>query len=488
MERQANLPGIEIPSTATPGGRKKRTPDAPPTVPAEDSGNRNESGLDDWPPTEEMLRSLFVVEPAGPPPPITVLGIDLGHPRAFGDLSRAHRGLLSKADVICGGTDLLRELTSRGGQLRARIMPLSLPLADFCERLARMRAAGQRIVFLADGDPLFFGIGGTLARHLGAEAITSIPATSSLQEACSRLALPWDDFISLSLHGRTDLAPLNVAAGKGRPLCILTDARMTPDVLARHLLDRGVDWFTAHIFERMGAPDETHARMSLADAASTTFGPSCTMLLLPSENARRPHLGLATQALAADGQCMSKPPIRAAALSLLRIKPGHVVWDIGSGTGAVALEACSLAHDGRVIAIERRPERVAVIWENRRRFGAANLEICSGAAPACLPALPDPHRVFVGGGLSGGKAADILEHACERLRRGGRLVASCVLLDSFIRCRLFLEKLGWPVEIMQLQASCARSLGGDQHLEAGNPVFLLSAQKPAGAFPDDSDT
>lgn len=145
----------------------------------------------------------------------------------------------------------------------------------------------------------------------------------------------------------------------------------------------------------------------------------------------------------------------------------------------MALEAAVLAHEGRVVAVERSAGRAMSIQENRRRFGAAILDVCLGQAPECLPSLPDPQRVFIGGGLSGEDAEDILGHVCHRLPPGGRLVASCVLLDTFCLCRRFLEGLDWPLEIMQIQASEARELAGDLHLAALNPVFLLAAQKPA---------
>lgn len=458
------------------------------------------SEQDDWPPMSEMLQSFFVFEPTiATPEPITVMGLDCARPRGLAGLAEAQRQLAEQADVICAGRLLLEEFSGRslagseatGGEspdttataegtaLKARLLPLSTPLEPLLTRLSQLRAAGERVLVLADGDPLLFGIGATLVRRLGSTAVRLLPAVSSLQQACARLSLPWHKVICLSLHGRDDLRPLNVACGKNAPLCILTDARMSPDVLARHLLDRGVDWFDAHIFERMGAADETVSHLSLADAASREFGPACTMILVPAAPARRPHLGLDADQLAVDRGLITKKPVRAAALSLLRIEAGHVVWDLGSGSGAVALEASVLAHEGRVIAVERSAGRAMGIQENRRRFGAANVEVRLGQAPECLPGLPDPQRVFIGGGLSGDDGDDILGHVCLRLPVGGRVVVSCVLLDSFSLCRRFFEDMAWPVEILQISAAEGKTLGGDVHLSAMNPVFLLAAQKPA---------
>jgi len=454
---------------------------------------------DDWPPMSEMLQSFFVFEPTTTAPhPITVMGLDCARPRGLAGLAEAQRRLAEEADVICAGRMLLEEFSGRslkaGGPdadgeqtatgapaLKARLLPLSTPLEPLLTRLSQLRAAGERVLVLADGDPLLFGIGATLVRRLGPDAVQQLPAVSSLQQACARLSLPWHKVICLSLHGRDDLRPLNVACGKNAPLCILTDARMSPDVLARHLLDRGVDWFDAHIFERMGAEDEAVSHLSMADAAGREFGPACTMVLIPAAPARRPHLGLDADQLAVDRGLITKKPVRAAALALLRIEAGHVVWDIGSGSGAVALEASVLAHEGRVIAVERSAGRAMGIQENRRRFGAANVEVRLGQAPECLPGLPDPQRVFIGGGLSGDDGDDILGHVCLRLPVGGRVVVSCVLLDSFSLCRRFFEDMAWPVEILQISAAEGKTLGGDVHLSAMNPVFLLAAQKPAPA-------
>ena len=469
-----------------------------------------ESPADDWPPMSDILQSFFIFEPTtAEPSPITVLGLDCARPRGLLLLTAEQRTLLQEADVICGGKQLLHELTGAAPEennpartagssnlpapssldiyednaaqdvLKARLLPLSTPLEPVLTRLSQMRAAGERVVMLADGDPLLFGIGATLVRLLGQEAVRLMPAVSSLQQACARLALPWHKVICLSLHGRDDLGPLNAAVSKNAPLCILTDARMTPDLLARHLLDRGVDWFTAHIFERMGASDEICHNMDLAQAAGTSFGPACTFILVPGDTPRRARLGLNAHELAVDRGLISKKPVRATALALLQIEPHHVVWDVGSGSGAVALEATVLAHEGRVVAVERSVGRAMSIQENRRRFGAAILDVRLGEAPECLPSLPDPHRVFIGGGLSGEDGEDILGHVCLRLPVGGRVVASCVLLDTFCLCRSFFERLGWPVEICQIQASEGRELGGDIHLAAMNPVFLVTAQKPA---------
>jgi precorrin-6Y C5,15-methyltransferase (decarboxylating) len=485
VKQQALLPGIKP---------KKSQRPAEQGTPGEIKAHEAASGgqEDAWPPMSEMLHSLLVFESAAQQPgrelsnperrlppasdPVVVLGVVSG----CGGLSERRRQLLASADLLCAGRGLLQRLFPEIGEndgANGNVLLLSAPLEPVYARIAEAHAAGLRVLVLADGDPLFFGIGASLARRMGRGAVHIIPALSSLQLACARLGLPWHDVVCLSLHGRDNFGPLNAAVGRGAPLCVLTDGDIRPDAVARHLLDRGVDWFFAHIFERLNFPDETAAHVPLDEAAGMDFGPSCTLVLTPSALPRRPSLGLEIEALAADG-VVTKTPVRAAALALLRIASGHTVWDIGSGSGAMAIEAAALAHQGRVVAVEKKPERILCIEENRRRFGAALVDIHLGEAPGCLEALPEPQRVFIGGGLSGKDGPRILLHVSRRLPSGGRVVACCVLLDTLARCRDFFRKQGWPCEIVCVQAAESRPLAGDAHLAAMNPVFVLAAQKP----------
>lgn len=408
------------------------------------------------------------------PNPVHVLG--LAPPFSPDALPPATLALLREAHCVCGGRRLLDSLAPVFP--RARLLPLASPLERSLSLLDRARLREECLVVLADGDPLFFGIGATLVHRWGARAVRIHPAPSCLQLACARIGLPWHDVPAVSLHGRDALHPFLSAALRCRPFGVLTDARSTPDVLARALLDRGIGHFRLHAFEDLGFPHENFWQGSLAEAARHRFGPACTLLLLPEGVPRRPHLGLDAAALVSDNGLMTKPPVRAAALSLLRLNPDAIFWDAGAGSGALSIEAASLLPEGRVYAIERLPRRALDIQENRRRCGAANLHVILGEAPGCLASLPPPHAIFVGGGLSGGGAVPLLEGLYARLASGGRLVAACVLMDSLGACRQTLRALASaPPVLLQISAAEARPLGSDCHLAALNPVFLVMAEK-----------
>jgi len=304
------------------------------------------------------------------------------------------------------------------------------------------------------------------------------PGLSFLQEACARVGLPWHDVRCVALYGREAYAELAVAALSGKPICLFTDAANPPDLIARFLLDRGVDWHLMHIFEHTSREQESSHACSLPEATGRGFGPACTVLLIPGMPLRGPYLGISGAQLAGEGGMLSSKSVRAAALAALRIRPDAVVWNLGAGSGAAALEACALANRSLVFAVERDPARVVCLEENRRRFGAANLEIIAGNAPDCLPSLPDPDAVLISGGIDKTESLHpLLSLVCSRLKPGGRLTIHYALLDSLARCRAFLQTLGWETRIRCIQVSETGPLGTGPRLAALNPVFLISAGK-----------
>lgn len=405
--------------------------------------------------------------------PITILGLDCDDPDALGKVLLQEKDILQKADIICGGRYILQTL-ERNPELAGRLLPLAPPLEPLFECLAALRAEGMRVVVLAEGDPLFYGIGASLARRLTPDAIKIRPAISSLQAACARISLPWHNMFFLSLHGSDDLLPLFTAIARNQPVCVLTSDKNGPDVLARILLDRGADWFRIHVFERMGKEGERIREMSLKECSQCSFGPCATAILLPASKPRYPILGLYNANLR--GKNSASKPVRGTALELLRIYPQNIVWDIGAGSGLLALEACSLAHAGKVIAIEKHPDRVLDIQENRRLLGAVNLSICFGSAPDCLAGLPLPDRIFIGTGLAGQSGEKLLMYCVQALPPLGRLVAACISPECLSLCRNILEREGWSMEMLEIIAREIQYPSGKQ-ISSATPVFMFAAQK-----------
>lgn len=392
-------------------------------------------------------------------------------------LCPAHRSpqmlnLIRSADLVAGGRRLLDELEIEEG----RRLPLG-PLEEFATRI-QGRAEDALVCVLADGDPLLYGIGASLLRFFAPRELTFHPNVSALQAACARFGLPWHECRALSLHGRDDQTPLFAALTHGSLAALYTDHRHSPDAIARLLLERGVTGWRMHVAEALGGPEEQLTTIDLAEAAQRSWH---TLNIVLLERATAPtlalELGLDENALVHAGALMTKQPVRAFALSLLRLPPDATLWDLGAGSGAVSLEAARLLGRGRVVAVERRAERVRHIKENVERTGAWLTEVVQAPLEEFLAdgKFTPPTHIFLGGGAS----EPVLSRCADLLAPGGRLVVTAVLLSTLETARAVFSRRGWPLTVHQLMHHASSPLGGDLRLVPSNPVFLLETQKPS---------
>lgn len=410
--------------------------------------------------------------------PILVLGVGLGAPL---DLPPSHAAALARADVLAGGRRHLEAFAPAGTRPDLKRIPLTAPLDAALDALAQARAAGARCVVLASGDALHHGVGARLLTRFPCESLQFLPNVTAVQAAMSRLRLPWADAVTVSLHGRDDLAPLLAACQERDLVAVYTDAVHTPATVAQALLERGADWFRLHVLENLGLDGERVRTLALAEAAGGAGADVSPLNLAVLERTGRPprdlRPGFPDTALHLVDTVYTKFPVRAAAVAWLGTGDGEILWDVGAGHGAVSLEAAAARPRARILALERRADRLEALRRNCQAFGALLVTPRLGEALHLLPELPDPHAVFLGGGLSG-ERGEILARTClRRLRPGGRLVAACALLDSLALVRRVLEEAGLAAEVLQLQASAGRPLAGGLHLEAANPVFLVRASK-----------
>ncbi len=371
---------------------------------------------------------------------------------------------------MVGGQRMLeacREYPARKLQIKA---PLDKVLAD----IESVRAQGEPIAVLADGDPLFYGIGRRLLREIPPQELHFHPGVTALQTAASRLKIPWDQIHTVSLHGRPELHPLLRLMSRHEFIGVYTDATWSPNVIARALQERDIDHFTLHICQDLELPTETIHSLQGSQAADMQFSPLNFVLL---QRIKKPEisltLGSAEESFIHENGLITKSEIRSTALGRLHIEPGHTVWDIGAGCGSIGLEASLLAWDGRVICVEPNPERVAHIRTNRTRTGAFTLDVVPASAPECFPELPDPDRIIIGGGIS--RSPDLVLQAVSRLRPGGKIVVMCTLFSTLNRAREQMQQAGLEPSVQQINVCRSRPIGTDQRLEPLNPVFLVSA-------------
>jgi len=332
----------------------------------------------------------------------------------------AGRALIENAEVLMGG---MRHLTLVGHGSARRIA--WNVLIDDLDRIAKLH--GKRVCVLASGDPMWFGIGATLAKRFPAREMTVVPHPGAFSLAAARLGWPLAEVACLSAHGR----PLDAIAlhlYPGARLLVLGEDGGTPAKLAALLRDRGYGKSRITELERLGGADEkirvgiaAHWRQKNLDPLSVIAIDS----VADNAAAVLPRVpGLPESAFVHDGQ-ITQSEIRAAALAALAPTPGALLWDIGAGSGSVAIEWARAG--GRAIAIEREAKRRDFIARNALTLGTPHIEIVAGTAPKILKNLPAPDAIFIGGGTSD---RALLDAAWKALLRGGRMVGHAVTAEG----------------------------------------------------------
>ncbi|MEV0528726.1 precorrin-6y C5,15-methyltransferase (decarboxylating) subunit CbiE [Streptomyces sp. NPDC050439] len=345
--------------------------------------------------------------------------------------------------------------------------------------------AGRAVVVLASGDPMFYGIGRTLVEELGHGAVRVLPHPSSTALACARLGWPLEETEVVTLVGRP-LARLAAALHEGRRILVLSADATTPADVAALLREQGFGPSTMRVLEQLGGERERTTRASRAD--DWQHPPGDPLNIVAVECRRAPEAlrlgavpGLPDAAYEHDGQ-LTKRHVRAATLGVLGPAPGELLWDIGGGSGSIAVEWLRTHSSCRAVTVERDPVRAERITRNAARLGVPQLRVVTGAAPAVLAELPPPDAVFVGGGLT---APGLLEACWEALPLGGRLVANTVTLESEALLADAYRRHGG--DLVRLAVAHAVPVGGFTGWRQAMPVTQWAVRKTAVPAHETSD-
>lgn len=406
--------------------------------------------------------------------PVTVVGIGQG---GCLELSAKAMHAISNAQVLVGGRRQLAFFPEFAGE----VIVLEKGLLATMQRVKEL-AEDHNVCVLASGDPLFFGIGKLLAKKIGSEHVQVISQPSSVQLAFAKIGQNWDDACLLSVHGRS-MAGLSAKIAGESKVALLTDPEHCPARIARHLLDYGQQGWSAHVCQDLGGADETlHSYASLDELAACNKDHGLNVLLLLRDCTlahAQPVLGAFSESDFAKKMpkkgLITKTEVRVLALSLLQIRRSGVVWDIGAGSGSVAIEAARLASHGAVHAVETDFECVGYCRENARSFGVDNVVVHHTRAPEGLDELPDPDAVFIGGTKGG--MEEIVTLCLDRLGNGGRLVLSAITLENVSLAYQVFKKLGYTPQVHLVQVSRGAPLAHYTRYEAQNPIHLFAVTK-----------
>jgi precorrin-6Y C5,15-methyltransferase (decarboxylating) len=401
-------------------------------------------------------------------PWLTVVGIGED---GFKGLGKNARHALLRASRIVGGQRQLDLLPACiRGERQLWPSPFSL------DPLLALR--GEPVCVLASGDPMFFGVGASLARQVPNDEMLILPAPSSCSLAAARMGWPLQEVVTLSVVARP-IAALNAQLFSGVRLLVLSNDGQSPAAIAALLRERGFGPSRLSVLEHLGGAAERR----IDGVANDWNAPSVADLnLIAIECIAEPNTpclsrlaGLPDSAFKHDGQ-LTKRDVRAITLARLAPVPGELLWDVGAGSGSIGIEWMR-AHPGcRALAVEADEGRQQLIEHNRDALGVPGLQLIRGSAPLALAGLERPDAIFIGGGVT---REGVLDTCWAQLKPGGRLIANAVTLQSEVTLMAWRERHGG--ELTRIHVAQAQPLGEFDTWRQALPITLLDVTKPFDA-------
>jgi precorrin-6B C5,15-methyltransferase / cobalt-precorrin-6B C5,C15-methyltransferase len=399
-------------------------------------------------------------------PWLTIVGI--GEDGLDGLGAEARRAI-DQAEMLAGGK---RHLSKVPDSLAEKVS-WGRKFGDGVEALQAFE--GKRVVILTSGDPMHYGAGSALAKRFGIAAMTIIPVPGAFSLAAARMGWSLPDVSCMTVHGRP-LETVNLYLRPGARLLALSWDGATPAKLAALLVDKGYPDSRMTVLELMGGENENAIEATAKDwdkpetAALNTIAVECIAGSDAVSWSRAP--GLPEDAFQHDNK-ITKREVRATTIAALAPLPGETLWDIGAGSGTVAIEWLRLEPAARAVATESNEQRLGFIRANALDLGVPRLEVIEGRAPEALDSIEGtPEAIFVGGGVFDHAVMD----ACwGRLAQGGRMVANAVTLEAQQSLLRFREQHGG--EITQISVAREGKVGPLSAMRPMMEVWQLRVEK-----------
>lgn len=336
----------------------------------------------------------------------------------------------------------------------------------------RIQESGKKTVVLASGDPLFYGIGSYLAKKLPVEVY---PGLSSVQEAFARMQESWQDCTFLSVHGRSMHGLAQRIDGREK-VCLLTDESNSPAVIAEYLLSFNMMEYKAFVAENLGGANERTGWYTLEEMAEQEFAPLNVVVLKRTVPGPVWPLGIPDEQFAQrkpDKGLITKKEVRVLSIAALGLRSDSTVWDIGTCTGSMAIEAARICRDGQVFAIEKNEADLENCRTNMKKFRTDFVTV-HGKAPQGIEEFADPDAVFIGG--SGGEMKELLHICCTRLKQGGRIVLNAATIETLYEAMKTFEEEGFETAVTLTQISRSKPILHMNRFEGLNPIYIITAK------------
>ncbi len=451
--------------------------------------------------------------------PVEIIGTGL----SIDDITQKQKQIINSADLLVAGSRYLDYFKDNSADRLAIKKDI-----DFIADEIKSRMEKEKIVVLASGDPLFFGIGSTLVKKIGKKNIIIHPNVSSVIAAFARIKEPWHNAFFISFHGNKKINSISEHVSGKDKIAILTDPDKNPAWIAEKLVKENAVDFEFYVFEHLGKKEEKIFHFHEVEKAADSEFKSPNIVILKrkivpaftdkivktgaeikknagtdnaihidpirkdreetAEKTKRhsfdtpllkTHViypGMPDNQFSHEKGLITKAEVRAVVFSKLRLISDSIVfWDLGAGSGSVSIEVSKFIPSGYVYAVEKNADRICDIKRNIEKFKVANIRTIHADLPKGIEDLPDPDRIFIGGG--GRKLLKIMDRAIEKLSVNGIIVINLVLLQNIEPCMNFLREKGCTPDLVQLQVSCSRPMPFGHRLKALNPVWIISGEK-----------
>lgn len=395
---------------------------------------------------------------------VYLIGVGLGNPDT---MTIGAQKAIRESEVLLGAPRLLENWPEK------RRVP-GIAAAELAEAIDALEVSTAAV--LLSGDVGFYSGAKNLYPLLEKHRVVTIPGISSVQYLCAQCQLPWQDVHLISAHGRSHNAVGEIQCHRWS--FVLTGGSYRAEHLCQELTRRGLGHAQVIVGERLSYPEERLVRGAARELAAQSFDSLASVLVHNPNPVCPPYAAPGLE----DGEFlrakvpMTKAELRCLAVSKLRIRPEDTVWDVGAGTGSVSVECAYGACRGQVWAVERKPEAVALLHQNREKFRLSNLYIVEGEAPEALRDLPAPDRVFLGG--TAGHMEEILRAALEKNPQA-RVVVTAVTLETIGQALQSFASLGLSVEVAQVSVTRGKQVGAYHMPEPLNPVWIVSGEAQA---------
>lgn len=400
-----------------------------------------------------------------------LIGVDTEHPELL------EKSNISRCDYLVISSRFRNQFKLLVKQFSPDKIIALTPLQDAIEQVEKALLQGN-VAFFATGDPLCFGIGKTLLKYFKRDQLVIVPALSSIQLACSKFHIPWDDAFLLSLHGKKVKGYLGTILQNDKTV-ILTDNHNRVDILCQELTaflsEDDIEKFTVYVAENLGDETERLVEGTLSEIAKKTFGPLCVMILCrkPVPLEKKYTFGLLEEELCHSRGLITKNEVRAAVIHALQIQPNTIFWDVGAGSGSIGVEVSRMQPTVLTYAVEKNEQQHQNILSNKSSFSLQNLQLVTGEAPDALANLPEPDAIFIGG--SGGNLKEIISYCSKKLSAGGRLVVTGVLESTCNNGPEYIYNCGLTVTTSRISVTRS-SFPKNEQIEL-NPITIITGEK-----------